>query len=60
MARMEYRAMIISWARKREEQLGFTVQDREELLGTRTWKQQTITDIKAYVEILSEEIEERR
>ncbi len=59
MPRMEYRKMLISWAFKREKKLGFTTEDRADLLGTHMWKLHTTSDIKAYVEILDEELKEK-
>ena len=56
MPRMPYRSMLISWAFKREKKLGFTTEDRAELLGTRMWRLHSTSDIKAYVEILDEEL----
>lgn len=57
MARMPYRGLLITWARKREKELNYTSQDREDLLGTQLWRVHSIRDIKAYVEILEEEIQ---
>lgn len=59
MARMPYRSLLIRWAKKREKILSYTIEDREELLGTHLWSPQTTNDIKTYVEILEEEIERR-
>lgn len=59
MSRMEYRKMLISWAFKREKKLGFTTEDRAELLGTYMWRVHSTDDIKAYVEILDNELKKR-
>ncbi len=59
MPRTDYRIMLISWAVKREKKLGFTIEDREDLLGTFVWKLHTTSDIKAYVEIMEEELKRR-
>jgi hypothetical protein len=60
MDKKPYRSMLIDQAFFLEKRLGYTVDDRENLLGSFIWKIVLTNDIKAYIELLSEEINKRR
>ncbi len=60
MDKKPYRSMLIDQAFSLEKRLGYTVDDRENLLGSFIWKIVLTNDIKTYIELLSEEINKRR
>ncbi len=60
MDKKPYRSMLIDQAFSLEKSLGYTVEDREHILGSFIWKIVLTDDLKIYIELLSEEINKRR
>ncbi len=56
MARMPMRLLLIRWAAKRENKLGYKLSDRKTLLGTHKWAAHTDNDIRAYIQLLDEKL----
>ncbi len=59
MGQIPMRHLLIRWAQNREKNLGYTISDRQVILGTHRWIAHSDNDIRVYIQLLDKELKRR-